>query len=256
MRIAIPGTVSLFASLVFISTASAGTYIESVSSYPPQAAGKTPPVSKTWFDKGRFRAELPNNRVQIFKDKTFYTLNLSKKTYTTMNQADFDRTMQQAKDSAKALRDLLPPEARAEEEKKAAERVKTVPPEYRRTLKATTRTESTPVGTCKIWEAFVGGNKGQELCVVPLASVPNSNEYLQTLKETSSIIANSPGAAAGMNQGWDDIQTTQGFPVITRMFIPGQTIEVKVVAMRAVVATESLFAIPKDFSHTKEEPLL
>ena len=250
MRIVSAAMIGVVTSL-FVSTACAGTYMESVQSLPA-TQGKTPAVAKTWLDKGRYRVDMPNGKVQIFKDRTFFTVDNSKKTYSKMTEADLKATFAQADAATKALRDMLPQKDREELEKKAAARAKGNS-EYARTLKATARTEKTPLGACKVWEALVQGQKVQELCVIPLASVPNSTDFVATMKESDSMMNGTPAAGAMGAGGWSDLQTTQGFPVITRMIIPGQgNIESKVMAIRSAPTPDSLFAIPKDYRETKD----
>jgi hypothetical protein len=167
------------ALLVFAPLAAAGAYVESVAvskQVIPQLPAETGPQTlKMWFDGGKYRLVMAKGDVQIFRDKAIYTLNPTTKRYTKTDQASMDAAFKQAEEAKEKLYALLPPEQREKMKKSPQSN-----PATERTLKPTTRTDSTAGFTCKVWEAFVAGKKVQEHCVVEIGTLPVSKDLQAT----------------------------------------------------------------------------
>jgi hypothetical protein len=228
-------TILGFTALVATTAASAGTYVESAvtNSMTPQP---TPTAAKMWFDGSRFRLEMAQGKqVQIFKDRTIYSLDVGAKTYSKIDKASLDAMMQKAKKATDDLQALMPPEARKKEQPK---------PAMDRAVKATGRTETGLGQSCKVWEVLVNGAKVQEMCVVDVNALPNGKEYLQTMQQMSDSFKGSPGAGDGAA----DVLKMNGIPVIQRMFMNGKLFqEVKTTVFRAAPTNPDMFAIPAGF---------
>jgi hypothetical protein len=239
MNIAQTGFIALAAAAI-PSLAFAGTYVESVATnnFSPQ-----PQAMKMWAGNGRFRMEMQKGQqVQIFKDQTFYTLNVANKSYTKLDKATLEAMTQKANESLQAL---LPPGQRDKTKQQSK-------PKVDRTVKPTGRTESAAVGgTCKVWEVLANGSKVQELCVVEVSALPNGKELIATMQQVGEAFKGTP-ASAGMMEVWQDVKTMNGFPVITRMYLNGKLFqEVKTTTMRPVATPDSLFTIPAGFQEQK-----
>ena len=217
-----------------------GTYVESALSDPLKSTAPSQ-TTKMWFDSGRFRLETRNGQqVQIFKDRTIYVLTVPTKRYSEITQASLDGAAKQAEDATNKLYDLLPPEQRAKMQKQ-----RRTPPPMDRALKPTNRTESAAGLSCKVWEVFINGSKVRELCVADLAAVPNGKDLLQTMQEVSDAFKSS---AAGATESRSDLQTMNGVPIITRMYVNGKLFqESKATTIRAAPTPASLFTVPAGF---------
>lgn len=224
--------------------ASAGTYVESVATnhFSPQAQ---PQSMKMWTGNGRFRMEMQKGaQVQIFKDQTFYALNAANKSYTKLDKAAMDALTKQANDATKSLEALLPADQRGKS--KPADK-----PQVDRSVKATGRSETSPLGQCKVWEVAVNGNKVQELCVIEVGSLPNGKELVATMESVGEAFKGTP-ASAGVTEAWQDVKTMNGYPVITRMYLNGKLFqEVKATVIKPADAPESLFVIPPGYKEQR-----
>jgi hypothetical protein len=218
----------------------AGTYVESAVSDPLKTTA-TSQTTKMWFDGGRFRLEMRNGQqVQIFKDRTIYALTVPTKRYTKIDQATLDGATKKAEEATNKLYDLLPPEQRAKMKKQ-----RNTPPPMDRAVKPTNRTESAAGLSCKIWEVFMSGSKVRELCVAELAAIPNGKDLLRTMQQVSDAFKSS---AAGATESRSDLETMNGVPIITRMYVSGKLFqESKATAIRSALTPDSLFTVPAGF---------
>jgi hypothetical protein len=237
--------VALAAVVAVPSIAGAGTYVESVATnhLTPKAQ---PQAMKMWAGNGRFRMEMQGGQVvQIFRDQAFYTLNAAGKSYTKLDKAALDAMTQKANEANKSLEAMLPPDQQAK-------RKQTAKPQIDRSVKPTGRTETAAIGqSCKVWEVFTNGTKTQELCVVEVAKLPNGKELMATMQQVGEAFKGT-AASAGMAEVWRDVETMNGYPVITRMYLNGKLFqEVKATAIRAENTPESMFAIPAGFKEQK-----
>jgi len=237
--------IALAAAMATPFIASAGTYVESVATnhMTPQAQ---PQAMKMWAGNGRFRMEIQGGQVvQIFRDQAFYTLNAAGKSYMKLDKAALDAMTQKANAANKDLEALLPPDQQAK-------RKQTAKPQVERSVKPTNRTETAAIGqSCKVWEVFNNGTKTQELCVVEVAKLPNGKELIATMQQVGEAFKGT-AASAGMADVWRDVQTMNGFPVITRMYLNGKLFqEVKTTSIKPADTPDSMFAIPAGFKEQK-----
>jgi hypothetical protein len=237
------GLIALAVAIAIPSLATAGTYTESLATnhMTPQAQSHT---MKLWTGNGKFRMEMQGGVVQIFRDQAIYTLNPAGKSYSKTDKATLDAMTQQANEATKKLEELLPPEQRGKRKSQSK-------PQVDRTLKPTGRTESAIGQTCKVWDVISNGTKVQEMCVVEVAKLPNGKELVATMQQVSEAFQGTV-ASAGMADMWKDVQTMNGYPVITRMYMNGKLFqEVKTTAIRSADTPETMFAIPAGYKEQK-----
>jgi hypothetical protein len=244
MRKRSTGLIALAAAAAFAPLATAGTYVESVATnhFSPQAQAQT---MKMWTGNGRIRMEMQKGQqVQIFKDKTFYTLNVANKSYTRLDKAALDALTQQASETTKSIEALVPPEQRDKMKQQSK-------PKIDRSVKPTNRTESAIGQKCKVWEVLSNGTKVQELCVVEVSALPNGKELVATMEQVGEAFKGT-AASAGVMEVWQDVKTMNGYPVITRMYLNGKLFqEVKTTAIRSEATPDSLFVVPAGFQEQK-----
>ena len=246
------------------STAFAGVYLESTRSGGEKA---TPKVSKLWFDGGRMRSEAGGEKgtVAIFKNRTMYTLDAGSKSYRVIDQATVNQLgerMAEAKKQMQARMASMSPEQRAMMEKMmgqlgGAGGAPGAPAAPKRVLKNTGRTESAAGVSCTVWEASVGGKKEEEICAAKPGAIPGGNEVVATFKEIGVMLKGFTHGVGqfsrdAASQPWNDMETTNGVPVIQRDFENGKlTSETRLTTARKESVPGAQFEVPAGYTERK-----
>lgn len=255
------------AVLLLPTVASAGVYMET-SQLDLENPKQTPGTHKMWFDGGKFRSQTGSgDAVQIYRDDTFYVLEMKDKRYTALDKQSLEKmssTIAAAKKQMDARMANMSPEQRAMVEKMmgqaglGASAAATPPP---RTVKATSRSETAAGRTCKVWEVEVSGKKEQELCVVPAGALPGGPDMLATMRQLGKVFegfVDSLGAKGNVaSDAWRDLQKLDGIPVITRTFNSAgkATDEIRLSAIREEAVAATQFQVPAGFTQRKLDQL-
>ncbi|MEP7244416.1 MAG: DUF4412 domain-containing protein [Gammaproteobacteria bacterium] len=258
---------AFLAALLVCPAAFAGVYLE--SSETDLATKAKPNVSKMWFDGGRMRNERDGadaeERITIFKDRAIYSVDTSAKSYRVMDQATIDQMgtkFAAARKQMEAQMANMPPERRAMMEKMLGQMgggagTPGAPAAPKRTLKKTGRTESVAGITCTMWEVSVNGVKDTELCAAKPGSVPGGDEVIRTLRELGEMMKSFTqnfGAQArkGASQPWNDMETIDGVPILTRDFENGKaSAETRLTAFHKESVAASQFEVPAGYKEKK-----
>ncbi|HEU4623403.1 MAG TPA: DUF4412 domain-containing protein [Steroidobacteraceae bacterium] len=241
------------------STGFAGAYLETTTGDP---ATKQPrQVNKMWFDGGRMRTEngeRGEGAVAIFKDQAMYVLDPANKSYRKIDKATVDQMaakLAEARKQMQAAMANMPPERRAMMEKMMGQLGGAANDGAKRTLKKTSRKETVAGIECTVWEASVGGEKVEELCAAPAASVTGGAEMMKTMREVGEMLkgfTKSFGAGSQIDGNWRDMETLNGVPVLTRDFSGGKvTSETRLAVARKESIPADRFEVPAGYTEKK-----
>jgi hypothetical protein len=242
----LPGAV---AALLCSVHAAAGTYIEA-SRTDLRKPLRSPETQKMWFDDGSFRLEREQaNAVEIFKNQTLFLIEPPHRRYAAFDESRLHGLARgadaahQAVATAASLRAAPSGEPSRSPDGADAER----------TVRATSRTESSGGATCSVWEISVGGVKVQELCVVPVSSVPGGAGILADMRQIGALIRDwglsaSLGSSVAESWAWADLDAVDGIPIVSRTFENGETaVEIRLTAVRSEPVPSTAFDVPKGF---------
>jgi hypothetical protein len=227
-------TPGIIAALLFTAHAAAGTYIEA-SRTDLRDPLRSPETQKMWFDGGSFRLESEHaDAVEILKDHTLYLVEPPRRRFAAIDESRLSalarapRLAGRAAASAAALR-----------------------PAAGRAAHATSRTESSDGQICTVWEITVGGEKVQELCVVPASGVPGGPAILADMRTIGELIRErglGESLSSSVADSWGDLDAVGGIPIISRTFEGGHAIvEVRITAVRSEPVPFTAFEIPAGF---------
>lgn len=247
MRIAIA-----IGCLLVSSRAFAGAYMEMASKHLDDPSRGEKLNNKLWAQSGNARIE-SNGGVIIFKSGTVYVVNGEKKKYMVVDKAAMERMsgqMEAARAQAAEAMKNMPPEQRAQMEKAMAAQGMPTGQKLERTLKQTSKTETYNGRPCTVWEASEGGQKKQELCVVPMSGVQGGQEVVDTFKTIGKMFENMPGSSgAASADAFRDLEKLGGVPVITRDFQDGKAVrEHRIVTSRSETVPASSFEPPAGYT--------
>jgi hypothetical protein len=233
----------IIAAVVFSAHAAAGTYIEA-SRTDLRDPLRSPEVQKMWFDGGSFRLESERaDAVEIFKDGTLYLIEPLRRRYT-----EFDESRLQAL-SGSPVQSAAAAQAAALRGPQPAGSEPDAPPPH--TARATARTESSDGQTCTVWEITVGGEKVQELCVVPISAVRGGAAVLADMRQIGALVRDRRlGQSLGSStaESWADLDAVGGIPIISRTFDNGHAIvEIRITAVRSEPVPFTAFDVPAGF---------
>jgi hypothetical protein len=242
----LPGVVALVCS----AHAVAGTYIEASRTDVRQPL-RSPETQKMWFDAGSFRLE--NERadaVEIFKNQTLFLIEPPHRRYAAFDESrlhDAAGTAHVARQAVATAASLRQVQAGAQ----AGSRNGADASDAERSVRATSRTESSGGETCSVWEISIGGVKVQELCVVPVSSVPGGAEILADMRQIGALIrARGLGASLGSSvaESWADLDGIDGIPIVSRTFENGRTaVAIRLTAVRSEPVPSNAFDVPPGF---------
>jgi hypothetical protein len=242
------------------ATAHAGVYLENVDR---ELDGSKSTTSRMWFDGGRMRTENAGN-VVIFKNQALYTIDPKTRSYRVIDKATAEKMGDQVAAAKKQMEErmaAMPPEQRKRMEEMmeklgrggAGAMLPGAKPRDR-SLKKTARTETVAGIKCTVWEAIEDGQKEQELCAAPAASVPGGDDVIKTFREIAamlSAITDKLGKQASQ-QPWRDMETINGVPILTRDFSDGKaTSEMRLNVVRKESVPGSSFELPAGFTEKK-----
>jgi hypothetical protein len=241
----------------------AGVYVENIEK--ELDGSKAPVTSKMWFDGGRMRIERADpdgQNLVIFKDQAMYTVDSKSKTYNVIDRSAAEKMAAQvaaAKKQMEARMAAMPPEQRKKMEEMMAKlghggAAGMLPNAPKRSLKNTGRTETVAGIKCTIWEVSVGGQKEEELCSAPAGAVPNGEEVIKTFRDIGTMLKSFTDSLGGSqeNQPWQDMETINGVPILTREFSEGKaTSETRLSAVRKESAAANLFEVPPGYTQRK-----
>ncbi|HVY82474.1 MAG TPA: DUF4412 domain-containing protein [Steroidobacteraceae bacterium] len=241
------------------STGFAGAYLETATGDPATQQPKQ--VNKMWFDGGRMRTEngaRGEGAVAIFRDHAMYVLDPAHQSYRKIDKATVDQMAAKLADARKQMQAAManmPPERRAMMEKMLGQLGGAAGEGAKRTLKKTGRTETVAGIACTVWEVSVGGEKVEELCAAPAASVTGGAEMMKTLREVGEMLkgfTQSFGAGSQFDGGWRDMETLNGVPVLTRDFSGGKvTSETRLTVARKESIPAAQFEVPAGYTEKK-----
>ncbi len=239
----VPGGV---AALLLSAHAAAGTYIEA-SRTDLREPLRSPETQKMWFDGGSFRLENEHaDAVEIFKNQTLFLIAPPQRRYAVL---DPSRLHDLLSGSHSVQRTSLHTAPSAPSDARDA-------PDEERTAQMTSRTETSGGQTCSVWEIESGGIKVQELCVVPVSSVPGGAAILADMRQVGTLIRDKRldgSLGSSVAQSWADLDAVDGIPIISRTFESGETaVEIRLTAVRSEQVPSTAFDIPPDF---KRRPL-
>jgi hypothetical protein len=256
------------AGFALCATAQAGVYLESVDKELDGSG--TPTTSKMWFDGGRMRTERVEHDgdrdIVLFKDQALYTIDSKSKSYRVIDKAAAEKMGSQvaaAKKQMEARMAAMPPEQRKKMEemmeklgKGGAGAIMPGAKPRERTLKNSGRTETVAGIKCTVWEAFENGEKEEELCAAPAASVPGGDDVIKTFRDISAMLSSFTDKLGthSADAPWRDMETINGVPILTRDFSDGKaTSETRLTVARKESVPGSSFEVPAGFTQKKLE---
>lgn len=227
--------------LFLASGAHAGVYIE--MSDHDIASGKTTPRHNLYLQQGMLRSDSTDGHTSvIFKDDSMFLLDSSTKTYRVLDKASMGQLAGKMNDmmaSMQARMASMPPEQRAAMERAMQGMGQNAPgagdaPKAHTFDAQNTGTSGTAGGrSCHIWNTVRDGKNADQLCVVPVSSLPGSGEVLAAIKNAAALnmqiqeAMQARGGAAGamasnssgmMSQSMNVMEKIDGIPVATRHF--------------------------------------
>ena len=250
---------TVLAGPLLAATAHAGAYLENVEK--ELEGTKAPATSKMWFDSGRMRMERAENNdttVVILKNQTMYTISEKTKSYGVIDKATVEQlgaTMAAARKQMEARMASMPPEQRKKMEEMMAKLGQGSGPKPQRTLQKTGRTESAAGLKCTVWEVLEDGKKEEEICAAPTGSLPNGEEMIKTFRDLAAMFKSfteSLGGGGMDNALWQDLDTINGVPIITREFSEGKArSEMRLTVARKESVPASSFEVPAGYTEKK-----
>jgi hypothetical protein len=158
---------------------------------------------RLWIGLDRFRLDMSITNIskpQIFTNNQLYFVDYADKSYSVMGKDEQSQNGQASGHATQATAANEPPAARE--------------------IKNTHRTERAANWPCEVWQVFEKNQLRQELCVVPLAKLPEMIMVGRTMDRYNKMIARQGGNAG--NLPWSDVGATRGFPLITRNYSDGK----------------------------------
>jgi hypothetical protein len=245
---------------LLLGTANAGVYMESVQR--DTATGKITGGQTMYMQNGIARFESgKSGNTTIFKDDAMYQLDNAKKTYRVMDKAALAAMsvkMSEGMARMKERMDAMPPEQRAKMEqmlqKLGAQGDTGAGPKTAIDASDTGKSESSEGRSCRLWNISRGGVLKDQLCVVPRASLPGSDEVMLFMKNMSHFFDQLKGPMSNMGNGIMQQEMAvmtkiDGFPIISRHFsgtaLSGSETIVK--AWQKMAIPSSQFEVPADY---------
>jgi hypothetical protein len=253
----------IVATALASSATCAGAYLETSQTEPGSKAA--PAVNRMWFDGGRMRTENGGpgeGSVAIFKDRAMYVLDPQSKSYRRIDKATIDQMaakLGEARKQIEAAMANVPPERREMMEKMLGQMGAggAATAASKRTLKNSGRTETVAGLKCTVWEVSVSGQKEEELCAAPPASVPGGDEMMKTLRDVGEMLKGFTqgfGAGSGADNAWRDMDTINGVPILVRDYTAGKvSSETRLSAARKETVAGARFEIPAGYAEKKME---
>ncbi len=241
----------IIAAVLCSAQALAGSYLEA-SRTDLRDPLRSPETQKMWFDGDSFRLESARaDAVEIFKDHSLYLVEPPRRRFAVIAESRLDalasgsRAEGRAAVTAAALRPQAATLTRAGGT-----------PDSQAAAQATSRTESSDGQTCTVWEITVGGEKVQELCVVPVSAVPGGAQILADMRTIGALIRErrlGESLGSSIADSWAHLDAVEGIPIISRTFEDGRAIvETRITAVRSEPVPFTAFEIPAGF---KRRPL-
>jgi hypothetical protein len=215
-------------------------------------------VTHYFVDDGKVRVGGPSAKTAyIFKDRTLYVVDNTARAVSVLKHATlseiaahYDDVLQQLDHAAANA----PSDQRAAAEQKAAA-VQAVNERLRqpvlREYRVTVRFELVDGRSCRIWEEREKDAKRLELCIAPVAAVPDGADIMAGMKELSQFQHGSNfaiGVEFSLADWWTDIVRLGGVPLLVREYrfdLPVS--ETTLTALKHGGPDESSFDVPDGY---------
>ncbi|MEO8016854.1 MAG: DUF4412 domain-containing protein [Pseudomonadota bacterium] len=216
-------TIFFAAGALFLgTTALAGVRFETITrdikSQAPTGATQVVQVQG-----GKVRATNDKTGAMILKNATLYLIDDQRKTYSQVDKAAMQRTMNQAGAQMAEMQEQLksmPPEQRAQMEKMMGPNMQGLG-NGRKDIydsKDTGKTDTVEGRRCRLWSLLKNGKPSEELCVVPFTSLPGKEDLQKTFKELAEAFDGLAKSVPGAGDSSKARNAINGYPVRTRHF--------------------------------------
>lgn len=212
----------------------AGVLIEYVTKNA--TTNKEEPLQTMWVQGGVARMESKRARgttAMIFKDEAIHVLDDATKTYRVMDKATMEQTAAMMNDAMAKMREQMakmPPEQRAMMEQMMKQRggpaaggAPAKPVTY--DAQPVAGTQTIEGRTCKLWNVTRDGVLSQQLCVVPMSSMPGADEVIALMKKMSAMYEKLgeqfKDQFGETQQAGATFAKINGYPIMTRSYANG-----------------------------------
>jgi hypothetical protein len=159
----------------------------------------------------------------ILKNATIYMLDDKRKSYSEMDKATLQRTMDEAGGAMKEMQEQLkqmPPEQRAQMEKMMGNNMPGMGsgPKAVYVSKDTGRSDTVEGRKCRVWNLLKNGKLQEELCVVPFSSLPGKEDLQKAFRELADAFEGLASSMPGAGDAAKARNAINGYPVRTRSY--------------------------------------
>jgi hypothetical protein len=242
--------------------AQAGVVIEMVErgSRGPQAAA----AQKLYVQNGNARIESLDasgrlSGLMFFKNDALIMFELSERSFYVLDRpaiAQIGKSMNASMSQMQAELSRLPPEQRVMMEQMMGKMGGGMPPPSKATaapqFRNTGQASKVAGQSCTLWEMSESGTLSQQLCVVPMKSVPGNRELASVMERMSKLMSEFRRAMPQMASSSTGLEATNeinGFPVLVKDYQAGRPTgrEVELVKWSEQTIPASQFEAPAGF---------
>jgi hypothetical protein len=207
-------------SLLLVTTAFAGVRIETITrDIETQVASG--PAQVVQVQDGKVRASTGKTDSMILKNARIYIIDDRRKTYSEMDKAAMQRTMDQAGAQMAQMQEQLkdlPPAQRAQMEKMMGGNMPGAGEKAVYESKDTGKSDTVEGRRCRVWNMLKNGKVNEELCVVSFSSLPGKEDMQKSFKELSAAFEGLSKSVAGAGDSGKARNAINGYPIRMRSF--------------------------------------